>query len=277
MEPLSLHVGGLTFGGYTAGPSNADLVILLHGFPQTARAWRHELQALAADGFRAVAPHLRGYCDTARPDAIADYRLDMVARDIMGIADSLLAERFHLVGHDVGGIVGWELACRHPERLLSLTVASTPHLSPFAAALADPTQKRIPPFDLFRRPVPIPETALLADDAGLLRAGYVGLDTESIDVYVRTFAVPGALSAALNYFRAFDFASWRELPSTPVPTLFIWGEEDPYLAAATADATAGHVSGPYRSQRLTGVGHWVPELAADTVTRLLHDHLSTAT
>jgi pimeloyl-ACP methyl ester carboxylesterase len=276
MEPLSLQVGEFTFGGYQAGPPNADLVILLHGFPQTARAWRHELQALAAAGFRAVAPHLRGYCETARPDRVGDYRLDIVAGDIVAIADSLLAERFHLVGHDVGGIVGWELACRHPDRLLTFTAASTPHLSPFAASLDDPTQTRIPPFDLFRRPPPIPETALLGNDAGLLRAGYDGLDPESIDVYLRTFGTPGALSAALNHFRAFDFTSWRELTSTPVPTLFIWGEDDPYLADATADATADHVIGPYRSERLAGVGHWVPELAADVVTRLLQDHLARA-
>jgi pimeloyl-ACP methyl ester carboxylesterase len=274
MESLSLRVGGLTFSGYQDGPAGGELVILLHGFPQTARAWRREVPALAARGWRAVAPDLRGYGDQARPTGTDNYRLDRIAADIIGIADALGAQRFHLVGHDVGGIVGWELACRHPQRLLTFTVASTPHLSPFAVALAAASQTSPQLFDLFRQPTPVPETALLADDAALLRAGYAGLDTESVETYLRTFAAPGTLTATLEYFRAFDFEQWRELPATAVPTLYVWGEDDPYLYRDAAEATAKHVQGPYRSECLTGVGHWVPDLAAPTFTGLLLDQLS---
>jgi pimeloyl-ACP methyl ester carboxylesterase len=275
MESLSLQIGDLTFSGLQAGPANRELVILLHGFPQTSRAWRHELNALAVGGWRAVAPDLRGYADRARPVGADNYRLDTVAGDVMAIADTLGAERFHLAGHDVGGIIGWELACRHPERLLTFTVASTPHLSPFSSALTGHTQTRIPPFDLFRGPTPIPENALLADDAALLRAGYSGLDAESVDAYLKIFAAPGTLTAALNYFRGFDFARWQELPPTTVPTLFVWGEDDPYLAPETAETTADFVKGQYRAECLSAVGHWIPELAGQTMTELLLDQIST--
>jgi pimeloyl-ACP methyl ester carboxylesterase len=275
MEPLSLQIGELTFSGLQAGPTDGQLVILLHGFPQTGRAWRHELTALAARGWQAVAPDLRGYADQARPAGADNYRLDTLANDVLDIADALGAERFHLVGHDVGGIIGWELAGHHPQRLHTFTVASTPHLSPFATALMSHTKTRIPPFDLFRGPTPIPENALLADDAALLRAGYTGLDADSVEDYVRIFTAPGTLTAALNYFRGFDFARWRDLPPTTVPTLFVWGKDDPYLAAETAEATANFVKGPYRAECLSGVGHWIPELAAQTMTALLHNQIST--
>jgi pimeloyl-ACP methyl ester carboxylesterase len=107
-----------------------------------------------------------------------------------------------------------------------------------------------------------------------MRAGYAGLDQPVIEEYVRHFSQPGALTAALNHFRAFNFGDWLALPPATVPALFAWGADDPYLARSTALATRSHVTARYTEAELAGVGHWVPELASEAVTALLLEHMS---
>lgn len=263
------------FSGLAAGPADGDPVVMLHGFPVTSYAWRHQVAALGAAGFRVLAPDLRGYCDTARPAGVDSYRLDAFAGDVTGIADAIGADRIHLVGHDVGGIVAWYVAARQPDRVRTLAVASTPHLVPFAEALDDSgSGRRVPPFGLFRQPG-VAEAALTANDAALLRAGWAGLEPSAVDRYLRLFTRPDALTATLDTFRAFDFAAWRALPDVTVATLFVWGETDPYLDPYAAKATGAHVSGPYRAEELAGVGHWVSEAAPQQLTDLLVGHLAT--
>jgi pimeloyl-ACP methyl ester carboxylesterase len=152
--------------------------------------------------------------------------------------------------------------------LLTVSVLSTPHLAPFATALADASQTRLPPFGLFRA-VGSAER-MLAGDAAALRAGFAGIDGSS---YVTAYQRSGALDAVLNWFRAADYDDWLTLPDCPLPTLFMWGGDDPYLAAVTARATRSHISGPYTELPLDGIGHWVPELAPDAVTAALLTNL----
>jgi len=273
-EALSLRIGELSFSGLAAGPPDGEVVILLHGFPQSARAWQAQLPRLAAAGFRAVAPDMRGFSAGARPTETDSYTLEHAAADVLSIAAALRASSFHLVGHDLGGIVAWELACREPDPVRTLTVASTPHLAAFAAALLAPTPGvRLPPFELFRQPG-VAEQLLLADDAAVLRQAYAGIPPEAVEDYVRRFTPPGVLTAALAYFRMFDFESWLELPASTVPTLFVWGEDDPFLDPATAAATRAHVSGSYEEAPLEGIGHWLPELADELLGELLLERLA---
>jgi len=260
------------FPAIEAGPADADLVLLLHGFPQTCRAWTAQVHALGEAGWHAVAPDIRGFAPTARPEPVSAYAQDRVASDVLAIADMLGADSFHLVGHDLGGIIAWDVACRHPALIRTVEVASTPHLAPFADSLRDKPGGRVPPFELFRQPG-VAEHMMLDNDAAVLRVGYAGLEQRLIDEYVRVFSEPGALTAALNHFRAFDFADWRALPAAMVPTLFAWGADDPYLARTTALATRDRVKAPYTEAELEGVAHWVPELAADALTAMLLEHL----
>jgi pimeloyl-ACP methyl ester carboxylesterase len=274
IEAFDLQLGERSSTGLACGPDDGELVVLLHGFPQTSHAWRMQLEALGDAGFRAVAPDMRGFSDGARVTNVAEYALETAVSDVVEIAAALGRDRFHLAGHDLGGIVAWELACRHPESVRTLAVASTPHLVLFSAALhAGAEGVRIPPFELFRQPR-VAEELLLADGASVLRQAYAGLSGDAIDEYVRVFTAPGVLSAALAYFRAFDFDDWLRLPPSPVPTLFMWGTEDPFLDPSTAAATREHVTGTYKEVALDGVGHWVPELAAETVSELLAGHIS---
>ncbi len=273
MRQLSLNCHGMNFSGLAAGAEDAPLVILLHGFPQSARAWRPQLEALGDAGLHAVAPDLRGVADGARPRGIERYTLAEAVGDVFAIAGQLGAETFHLAGHDLGGIIAWELACRDPARLRTLTIASTPHLAPFAEAIIDGSAERLPPFELFRQPG-VAERLMLADDGAVLRQAYAGLAPEAVEEYVARFSAPGVLTATLTYFRAFDFDAWLELPPCAPPTLFTWGRDDPFLAEATAAATREHVSGALREEALDGVGHWLPELAANQVSELMLEHLS---
>lgn len=275
MDAIVLTHESLAFPAIAAGPTDGDLVLLLHGFPQTARAWNGQVEALGALGWRAVAPDLRGFAAGALPETVSQYTQERIRADVFAIADQLGADQFHLVGHDLGGIVAWDLACRYPDRIRTLAVASTPHLAAFAAAL-ESGQQPLPPFDLFRQPG-IAEHLMLADDAAALRASYSGLDPAAIDRYVTHFNSPGLLTGALNHFRAFNYADWLTLPAAPIPTLFVWGSDDPFLAASTARATRKHVTGPYTEVQLNGVGHWVPELALERLTDLLVHHLKTST
>jgi len=217
----------------------------------------------------------RGFAVGALPETVGRYTQECIRADVFAMADQLGADQFHLVGHDLGGIVAWDLACRYPDRIRTLAVASTPHLAAFAAAL-ESRQQPLPPFDLFRQPG-IAEQLMLADNAAALRASYCGLDPAAIDRYVTHFSSPGFLTGALNHFRAFNYADWVTLPAAPIPTLFVWGSDDPFLAQSTARATREHVTGTYTEVQLNGVGHWVPELALGQVIDLLVRHRQTST
>jgi pimeloyl-ACP methyl ester carboxylesterase len=275
MADLMIQLDDLTFSGLADGPTAGEPVILLHGFPQTSRALAAQVAALAAAGYRAVAPDLRGFSAGARPHEIAAYRLAEVTDDVLGIAATMGSTGFHLVGHDLGGIIAWAVAARHPEAVRSLTVASTPHLAAFGpATLHDEEQRRRSPFALFRQPDEAAERLLLADGGAALRAVYQGLPPATVDYYVDFFSQPGVLTATLAHFRAIDYHEWAALPPAAMPTVFIWSPADPYLAASTAEATAGHVTGRYRAAVLEGVGHWIPERASEEFSRLILEHLA---
>jgi len=197
-ERLRLEVGPLTFDARAAGPQDGPLVLLLHGFPETSWAFRHQLTALGEAGFRAVAPDQRGYSPDARPDSADAYRTGALSQDVVDIADALGARSFHLVGHDWGGAVAWIVATRWPERIRTLTVLSTPHFLALAAGLEDEGSdqaQRSAYFDDFSAPGA--ERALLDDDARRLREIYRGFPEESIEIYMEALGNAEALRAAL--------------------------------------------------------------------------------
>jgi pimeloyl-ACP methyl ester carboxylesterase len=275
MKDMMIQVGDLSFSGLVDGPDAGDLVILLHGFPETSRAMTAQVAALAAAGYRVLAPDLRGFSAGARPQEIAAYRLAEVTTDVLGLAAATGATSFYLVGHDLGGIIAWAVAARHPQAVRTLTVASTPHLAAFGpATLHDEEQRRRSPFALFRQPEGVAEQLLLADGAAALRAAYKGLAPTTVDCYVDFFSRPGVLTATLAHFRAIDYDEWAALPPASMPTLFVWSPADPYLAASTAEATADHVTGPYRAEVLEGAGHWIPERASEEFSHLILEHFA---
>jgi pimeloyl-ACP methyl ester carboxylesterase len=276
-EHIEIPVGPLTFDALAVGPPGGELVLLLHGFPQSSHEWRAQLGALGAAGYRAVAPDQRGYSAGARPVGVEHYRAEPLVADVVGMADHLGADRFHLVGHDWGAAVAWHVAGRHQPRLRSLTAVSVPHPAAFAAALGgDDQRQRSSYIDVFRQEGKA-EELLLEDDGGRLRAMLAGSGLSGdIDTYVRRMREPGAMTAALNWYRAADAGAIDGLGPITMPTMFVWSTADIALGREGAEATVNHVEGPYRFEVLEGVSHWIPEEAADDLNRLLLDHLSSS-
>ena len=272
---VDVPVGSMTFRCRVAGPEDGRLVLLLHGFPESSYEWRHQLTALAGAGYRAIAPDQRGYSPGARPTAIGDYAMEHLTADALAIVDWFGGHQVDVVGHDWGGAVAWALGGQYPERLRSLTVVSTPHPAAFGSALRSESadQKERSQYMLFFQQPDAPEQALLGNDAAMLRGLFASIGQDATEEYVRLFKEPGAMTGALNWYRAISLGEASQDEVT-VPTLYIWSDGDVALGRDAAEATAGFVKGPYRFEIIPGVSHWVPEEAADQVNRLLLEHLA---
>ncbi len=276
LEHVEIPVGPFVFDALAAGPTDGDLVLLLHGFPQSSYAWRRQVDALGAAGYRAVAPDQRGYSPQARPLEVEAYRTEELVADVLDMADAFGVGRFHVVGHDFGGSIAWSIASAHPDRLRSVAAVSTPHLAAFRRSVIEGEQREKSAYMLFFQS-PEAEELLLADDAAGLRAMYGewGLSPEcdaATEEYVRLLTEPGALTAALNWYRGMKPGEEHVRPIS-VPTLYVWSTEDPALGREAAEWTAEHVGGPYRFEVLEGVGHFVAEEVPDVLDRLLLEHL----
>jgi pimeloyl-ACP methyl ester carboxylesterase/DNA-binding beta-propeller fold protein YncE len=278
IESISIPVADMVFDALAAGPEDGEPVILLHGFPETSYAFRHQLAALAEAGYRTVAPDQRGYSPEARPSAVAEYAMGNLVGDVAGFADALGFETFHLVGHDWGGAVAWVFAASFPARVRTLTVLSTPHVRAFGRALADPDDdqaERSAYFEVFS--AADAEERFLANDAAFLRSILGGLDQEAVEVYVSALGTPEAIGAALNWYRASGVgrgSTSAAVLTITVPTLYLWGTEDSAFGRGAAEATAEFVAGPYRFEILEGHGHWLMERATVRVNELLLAHLA---
>jgi pimeloyl-ACP methyl ester carboxylesterase len=274
------HWGDLVFDVRLAGPEDAEAVVLLHGFPQTSLSWRHQLPALAAAGYRVIAPDQRGYSPGARPEAREAYGMSFLVGDVLALADEFGIGRFHLVGHDWGGAVAWQVAGRHGERLLSLVSLSTPHPAAMAEAysgeIGGDQLTRSAYVDMFRAEGA--ENGMLANEmAGLrlvLQAS--GLTEAESQPYLDAIGNVPTLRAALNWYRAASLADVDEMGPITMPTLYIWSTNDPALGREAAEATGKHVDGPYTFVELEGVDHWVAEHAVDETNRALLDNFARA-
>jgi pimeloyl-ACP methyl ester carboxylesterase len=278
MDTIQISPGPLTFDALADGPADAQLVLLLHGFPQTSAAWRDQVRALAAAGYRAVAPDQRGYSPRARPTELAAYAMSELVGDVIGLADALGAERFHLVGHDWGGAVAWYVAGRHPDRLHTVAVVSTPHPEALRRAyvgeLGGDQAERSGYMRFFRQPDS--QDRMLENDAAGLRLLFAasGMPEGREQPYLEALGTPEALGAALNWYRAASVSDVDGLGPITIPTLYVWSTGDPALGAEAAEATARFVDGPYRFEVLEGVSHWIAEQVPDRLNELLVDHVS---
>jgi pimeloyl-ACP methyl ester carboxylesterase len=271
-----------------AGEPGDPLVVLLHGFPEFWYAWRHQIEALAAE-FHVVAPDMRGYNRSEKPPGVRSYRLDRLTGDVARLIDYFGVERASVVGHDWGGVIAWEFGHLHPERLARLAVLNAPHPVALERELRSPAQLVRSWYALVFQLPRIPEFLLERTDGwlgALLRTDptSAAFDERDIERYERALARPGALTAALNYYRAFGRGQLRRWvgrdgehegrnPTIETPTLVIWGERDRALGVELTRGLDRWVA-DIRIERLPEASHWVQNDAPKRVNDLLRGFLA---
>lgn len=273
---MQIHVGDLVFDARVAGPDDGETVFLLHGFPETSYEWRRQLTALGRQGFRAIAPDQRGYSAGARPADVSAYAVTNLVADVVGMADAVGADRFHVVGHDWGSAVAWAVAGIASKRVISLLAISVPHPDAFAEVLADKTSCQYSAssyFDFFTTPGAT--DFFVSNDYQGLRGTYAGVAPEDVDVYVAELG-RDSIDAGLNWYRA-NVANRNltapKLGPIVVPTVFVWSDGDTFLCRDGADLTAKFVTADYRLEVIPGVNHWVADNAPDALNAILLPHL----
>ena len=257
---MQVTLGELTFDAATGGPDGGPPVLLLHGFPESSRMWDGVTPRLHAAGLRTIAPDQRGYSPGARPSEKSAYAMAEIVGDALGLLDVLELSTVDVIGHDWGAAVGWHLAARHPQRVRTLTAVSVPHPLALSAAMRHDAdqQRRSAYIAAFRMPE-VPEAKLLDDGARRLRRLFQPLPENEVDVFVRPMTEEGALTAALNWYRAASRRDLDGLGPVGVPTTYVWGTEDAAVGRTAAEGCAEHVTGDFAFVELPGVSHWVPE------------------
>ncbi|MDP9275478.1 MAG: alpha/beta fold hydrolase [Chloroflexota bacterium] len=254
------------------------LVLLLHGFPQTSRAWRKQVPDLAKR-FRVVAPDLRGFGASDKPKGIAAYRTSVVADDIVALIHAFGEERAHVVGHDWGGAVAWTLATLHPDAVNRLVVLNGPHPAIMQKALRSNWTQIRKSWYIFAFQLPwLPEWSFRRNGAkglkdSMRRTAKPDTFTDAdLDEYARAFSAPGAATAAINYYRA-ALRSPLARGKIKAPTLLIWAEDDFALGMELTRGMDGLFESSPRIEYVPNTGHWVMEERPEVVNRLLLEFL----
>ena len=317
MFPLAerfLDVNGVRLRVVDAGPADGPVVVLAHGFPELAYSWRHQIPALAAAGYRVLAPDQRGYGGSARPAEVDGYDIAALTGDVAGLLDAVGARRAAVVGHDWGAVVAWSTALLHPDRVAAVAGLSVPPVprpvNPPTEAfrrifgdnffyilyfqqpgIADAEMAADPHRALYRMLGGMRTPADVAAARRMLAPGPEGfierlpqpdrlphwLSPAELDHYVAEFARTG-FTGALNWYRNFD-RNWRLVaPPTAqtvnVPAMFIGGDADPVLAFTRIDRAREVAKGPYREVMLDGAGHWIQQERPDEINAELLEFLS---
>ena len=257
------RVGGLD----NTGPA----LVLLHGLPETSIVWISLIEAARVKGFRVVAFDQRGYSPGARPGGSDHYTVDKYMDDVLSVTDRLGFEQFHLVGHDLGALVGWSFAAKYPERLLSWTSLSIPYTLVFL----EDFELNMPEYIQFHQIPWIPE--LIYSFNGMKKANQY-FDTypdQERDEYKAVFSEPGALTAAFNFYRALD-RTFEVIQSNPsiikVPVLFIWGKSDFYARWADKEQHEAFIDNDYNELELDA-GHRLMQQEEKSVVETIIAHI----
>jgi pimeloyl-ACP methyl ester carboxylesterase len=255
------------------------LVVLLHGFPEFWYGWRHQIDGLAEAGFRVVAPDMRGYNLSSKPEGVSSYDTDLLAADVRDLILERGASQACVAGHDWGGPAAWGVAMNHPEVVSRLAILNSPHPRRFLRALLDPRQLMRSWYMGVNQLPWLPERLVRADGWKALRAGFENdarpgaFTPEDIERYVEAWSQPGAMTAMLNYYRTFTRTSPLRLPGrirrVEAPTRVIWGDKDRYLEPSLAEPPRDDVPNLERVIHLPEASHWLQHDEPERVTELL--------
>jgi epoxide hydrolase 4 len=279
MQTSFVEANGLRFEVLEAG-SGDRLALCLHGFPEHAVSWRHQMPVLAGLGHRVWAVNQRGYGRTTRPVRVADYALPHLMDDVTALIDASGASRVTLIGHDWGALVAWCFAARQLRPLDRLVIMNVPHPLCFRAALKHWRQIRKSWYMAFFQIPGLPEWMLAANGGAAIRRmfGNVTMPPDVLAVYLDQITEPGAATAMLNWYRALRLHGQE--PSVlariiEVPTLMIWGEQDVALDLICLRGTERYIR-HLALRRLPGISHWVQQDAPQAVNDVLQEFLAVA-
>jgi epoxide hydrolase 4 len=272
-----ISTNGVHLHAVEEGPEDGPLLILLHGFPEFWYGWRHQIEPLAAAGFRVLVPDQRGYNLSDKPRRIPAYNLDTLAGDVVGLIDAMGRDRAFVAGHDWGGAVGWWMGVKHPGRLERLALLNIPHPAVMRQTLTrSPKQLRKSSYMLFFQLPWLPERAFRRQDFDYARrtlrsTSRPGTFTdEDVALYKAAWSQPGAVRSMIHWYRAALRAQpdWPESQRVPVPTLLIWGAKDRFLGQELATASLD-LCDRGRLEVIPEATHWVQHEEAGRVNGLL--------
>jgi pimeloyl-ACP methyl ester carboxylesterase len=275
----TVQANGLSFEVYTAGDARSDhLALLLHGFPEHAYSWRHQLPLFAGLGYRVWAPNQRGYGRSSKPKGASSYRIEHLVADVAALVDASGARRVTLVGHDWGGLVAWEFAARRARPLERLVILNVPHPQRFREELAsNPEQRRRSRYAAFFQLPWLPAWFFRRNGAAAIEQAFRGMAVDKsrfpddvLAVFRANVLQPGAITAMLNWYRAAG-RHFGALPTKSIietPTLLVWGEEDAALGKETTFGTERYVK-DLTVRYLPGVSHWVQQEAPEAVNEII--------
>lgn len=259
-----------------------QLMLLLHGFPEFWYSWRHQIPEFASD-YKVVAVDLRGYNDSDRPQSRSAYRMDELVEDVKGTITGLGYKRCILVAHDWGGAIAWNFVYRYPDLVDRLIILNLPHPAKFAQGLRTWQQLARSWYVFFFQLPLFPELLLKANLYKAMEQAFRGMAIDKsafsdadIEAYTKALAKPGALTAALNYYRNIlpGFLTQSDWPVlTQIPTLMIWGEEDTALGKELTIGTEDYVQ-DFQIHYIPNCSHWVQQEQPQLVNQYIRTFLN---
>jgi pimeloyl-ACP methyl ester carboxylesterase len=280
IERTYREVNGVELHTVSAGDPGSPLVVLLHGFPEFWYEWHRHLDPLVEAGYRVIVPDQRGYNRSEKPDGLDAYSIDTLAADVAAIIETAGQDRAHVVGHDWGAAVAWDLALRHPSSVDRLGIINVPHPTVFQRTLtADLTQLRNSWYMFFFQLPLVPEWTVSRNRfAFFVNAMARGsrpdtFDERDFERYRRAWSREDAVGSMIDWYRAL-FRRQKEPPQTQVeaPALVLWGDNDQALIPRMAAESVEYCTDG-RLERFPDGTHWVPHEYHDQVARLLLEHL----
>ncbi|DBA71621.1 TPA: hypothetical protein ACH3X2_001082 [Trebouxia sp. C0005] len=268
---MRLVVDGVHFEVTDKG--SGHVVLLLHGFPDSAKLWKHQIPVLVQAGYRVIAPDLKGFGQSDKPQDASLYIMPNLLKDVVGILDQLDVQKVHcVVGHDWGAAVAWQLAGRFPKRFERLVALSVGHNASMFS-MGGNRQREKSCFVEYRR-------KHCKGTTGPLRQLWFTDEPQVAETYIADLSKPGALTAALNWYRAnvqleqFGDTQPRPAPLLRCPVLGVWSTKDAGVLQEQMTASARYVEdGKWQYHQIHDAGHWIPRDAPNELNDLLINFL----
>lgn len=277
MKIQQRKANGFVFECRVHGDPEHEMLLLLHGFPETSAMWVPLMKRISELGYFCVAPNLRGYSSGARPRGKKHYTLDKLCKDVFEIAVAFGKKSYHLAGHDWGAVIGWRMVHDNPEPIQSWTSLSVPHIHAFWHAISTDKeqQKKSRYIKMFQWPV-LPEFRIRKNNFQVFKKLWRNSSADEVTDYLTVFRSKGSLTAALNYYRAnFKSESGFRIGKITVPTLFIWGNKDMAIGKDSVNRNHFYMPDNYKFIELD-TGHWLVQTAFDDVCNALESHIKSS-